>query len=139
MRNLQRIQFAVANAAHGGEAFDQFIPAERKQASLWQTAALVAGPADALEQRGDGARGTELADQVNRPNVYPEFKRGGGDQGLEFAPLQTALGFKPQLGRKAAVMRGDLIRPQPLAQVMRHAFRESGAYSRRPASSGAPR
>ena len=75
-RNGEAIELAAMDATQQRHAFHQFIAAQRKHAALRQTAAFVFCATDALQQRGDGARGTELADEINRPNIYAQLQRG---------------------------------------------------------------
>ena len=82
----------------------------------------MAGAADALQGDGNRARRADLADQVHGADVDAEFERGGGDQHAHFAGLELALGGEPQLAREAAVVRGDGIRAEALAKMMRDAF-----------------
>ena len=50
LRHPQAVQFAVAHATERGEALDQFIATQRKQSAFRQSAALVLGAANALQQ-----------------------------------------------------------------------------------------
>ena len=56
-------------------------------------------------------------------DVDAELQRRGRDQRAEPAALQPRLGVEPLLLRQAAVMRGDRVLAEPLAQVPRHALR----------------
>ena len=73
-RNDQAIQFAATNATQQCGALHQFITAQRKDAALRQTAALVLGASDALQQRGDGTRRAKLANEINRTDVDPKLE-----------------------------------------------------------------
>ena len=55
-------------------------------------------------------------------DVDAELERRGGHERLQRAGLQPVLGVEPRLLRQAAVMRGDLVLAEPLAQVPRHAL-----------------
>src|SRR5207302_10716162 len=117
-RNDQAIQFATPNAAQQCGAFDQFIPAQWKDATLRQTAALMFGATDPLQQRCDGTRCSKLANEINRTDVDPQFERCRCDKRPEFAALQAILGLETQLGRKASMMRRDCVGPKQFAQMM---------------------
>ena len=90
--------------------------------ALGHAADLVARAADALQQRGDRARRTELADQVDVADVDAQFQRRGRDQHLQFAALEPLLGVQPQFLRQAAVVRGDRVLAQPFGEVARDAL-----------------
>ncbi len=63
------------------------------------------GPADPLQTAGHLARRFDLADQVDRSHVDPEFQRGGGDDGGQFAHLERLLGGEAGLLRKGTMVR----------------------------------
>ena len=42
-------------------------------------------PSDSLQANGDGTGRTDVADQVNEPDVNAEFKRSCGDQDFDLA------------------------------------------------------
>ena len=83
---------------------DQFIAAQRKDPALRQTAAAVFRASDALQEGSDRMGRTDLADQVYRADVDPQFERGCGDERLEFAALQTILGIQTEFGREASMV-----------------------------------
>ena len=76
----------------------------------------MARTADPLERDRDGARRTELAREVHRPDVDPQFERGGGHDGPDLPFLKPALGLQADLPREAAVMGQHRVLRQPLAQ-----------------------
>src|SRR5258705_9429816 len=65
----------------------------------------------------------DLAHEVHVTDVDAELERRGGDERLQRAVLQPMLGVEPNLLRQAAVMRGDRILAEPLAQVPRRPLR----------------
>ena len=77
----------------------------------------MAGPADALQERGDRTRRPQLAHQVDMADVDAQFQRGGRHHRLQAPLLQPLLGALPAAMRQAAVMRQDLILAQPLAST----------------------
>ena len=85
-------------------------------------ATRVARPADALQQRRDAVRRSDLADQIDVADVDAELERRRRDQRLQLAALQPRLGVEPLLLRQAAVMRRDRVLAEPLAQMPRHAL-----------------
>ena len=72
----------------------------------------MAGAAGALQCGRDGARCVDLADQIDGADVDAELERGGGDEQLDLAGLQFALGLEAQLARERAVMCGDVFVPR---------------------------
>ena len=82
-------------------------------------ATRVARTADALQQRRDAMRRSDLADQIDVTDVDAELERGGRDERLQLPGLQPRFGVEPLLLRQAAVMRGDRVVAEPIAQVPR--------------------
>ena len=62
------------------------------------------GAANALQQRGDGARRAKLANKVNRADVDPQFQRSRGHERFQFAPLQSVFRVETQFCRKTSMM-----------------------------------
>ena len=116
-RHDQRVQLAAPHAIQQRHAFQQFVARRRKQPPLRHTADLVAGAADALQERGDAAWRADLADQVDVADVDAEFQRGGGDEHLELAALELLLGIQPQLLGQRTVVRGHVLLAQQFAEV----------------------
>ena len=83
----------------------------------------VARASDALQQRRDPMRRSDLADQVDVADVDAELERGRRDERLQLPGLQPRLGVEPLLLRQAAVVRGDRVFAEPIAQVPRQALR----------------
>ena len=77
------------------------------------------GSADALQERRDAVRRSDLADQIDRADVDAELERRGGDERLELPGLEPRFGVEPLFLRQAAVVRGDGLFAEPLAQVPR--------------------
>ena len=74
-------------------------------------------PADALEQRGDGSRCAELADEIHGADVDAEFERGRGDERLQLTALQPIFSVEPQMGGEAAVVGGDAVGAEQFGQI----------------------
>ena len=118
-RNRQPIELAAADAVEQRRAFDQLVAREREQPALGRALDRMSGAPDPLQEARDRARRADLADQIDVADVDAEFERGGGDQRLELAALQTLLGIEPLLLGQAAVMRGQLMLAQALGQLTR--------------------
>jgi hypothetical protein len=82
----------------------------------------MAGAADTLEGDSDGARRSDLADEINGPDVDAEFEGCGRDYGLYFAALQARFGVQAQGARQASMMRQHRILAQALGECMRNAL-----------------
>ena len=82
----------------------------------------MAGAADALQEGRDRARRADLADEIDVADVDAEFERGGRHERLQFAALEPLLGGEPQLLRQAAVMRGDGLFAEAIAEIARDAL-----------------
>ena len=90
-RDCDAFQFARADGADQGGAFDQLVARGGEEDALGLGADPVAGAADALQGDGDGARRADLADQIDGADIDAEFERSGGDDGAQFAVLQALL------------------------------------------------
>ena len=122
VRHRQAVELAAADAVEQRRAFDQIVARERKQAPLRRAADRVAGTADALQESRDRARRADLADEIDVADVDAEFERGGRDQRLQLAALQPLFGGEPELLRHAAVMRGDGVFAETIAELARDAL-----------------
>src|SRR5215470_14703932 len=80
------------------------------------------GPSHPLQEGGDGARRTELADEIDFTNVDAKLERGGGDQRVEFTRLEASFDVETVLFGKTAVMRGNLVFAEPFRQMPGHAL-----------------
>ena len=108
-----------ADRAQQRRAFDEVVARHREQPALRRAGDRVARAADALQQRRDAMRRSDLADQIDVADVDAELERRRGDERLQRARLQPRLGVEPLLLRQAAVMRGDRVLAEALAQVAR--------------------
>ena len=118
------VEFAGADGAHEGGAFDQFVAGGREQAALGAEAEGVAGAADALQEDGDAAGRADLADEVDAADVDAELEGGGGDEGLEPAVLELLFDVQAAFAREAAVVAGDALLAEAVAQVVGDALGE---------------
>jgi hypothetical protein len=83
------------------------------------------GAADALQERRDRTRRSQLANQINGPNVDAQLQRRGGNERFQFATLETVLRIEPEFRGKAPVMRRDFVLAHPFAQMMGHALSQA--------------
>ena len=118
-----RVQFAAPDGPEQRRALDQIVARRRKDASLRRARDRVAGSADALEQRGDPVRRSDLADEIHVADVDAKFERRRRDERAQAAALQPRLGVEPCFFREAAVVRGDGVLAKPIAQVPRQPLR----------------
>ena len=113
---------------HGGEqrrALHQLVAGERVQATLRRTAARVVRASDPLEERRDVAGRPDLAHELDGADVDPELERRGGDERLQVAGTQPRLDAVSAVLREAAVVRGDDVVTESLAELVRQALGET--------------
>ena len=113
--------------AHRGEqrgALDQLVARQRVEPTLRRAGAGVVGAADALQERGDAARRADLADELDRADVDAELERRGRDERLEVAGAQPRLDPVAAVLRQAAVVRGDDVVAEALAELVREPLGE---------------
>ena len=65
--------------------------------------------------------------EVDRADVDAQLERRGGDHDLQLARLEPLLGVEAPRARQAAVVRGDRVLAEPLAEVQRRRARPAGA------------
>src|ERR1043165_2883411 len=82
----------------------------------------MAGPADALQERRDAMRRSDLADEIDAADVDPELEGRRRDQRPQRPALQPGLGVETFLLRQAAVVRGHRIFSEAVAQMPRDAL-----------------
>ena len=80
------------------------------------------GPANALEERRNPVRRSNLAGQIDVTDVDPELERCGRHERFELSRLEPRLGIQPLVLRQAAVVRCHGIFAKPLAQLTRDAL-----------------
>src|SRR5258708_1966090 len=91
---------AVGPHGYDGGALPRLVTGQREQRTLGRRVDGVARPADALQEAGDRARRAELTDEIDIADVDTELERGGGDQRLGLARLETLLGVEALLARQ---------------------------------------
>ena len=121
--NADSVEVAGVHRGHERRALDQFVAGGGKEPSFRDGAQPVAGAPHPLEGHRDGARRAELAREVHRADVNPQFERGGGNDGANVSFLEPPLGLQPHLSGKAPVMGQDGVFRQPLAQHVGQALR----------------
>ena len=119
---LEAVELAGLDGAHGRGALHELVAREREEDALRHRAERVAGAADALQQRRERARRAEVADEIDVADVDAELERGGRDDHRHRARLEPLLGGEAQLARHAAVVRGDALGAEPLAERVRDAL-----------------
>ncbi len=114
------VQLAVRDGPQQRRAFDQVVARFRKNPALRQARDRMARSADALQEGRDAVRRSDLADQIDSPNVDAELERRGRDQRFQVASLQARFRSKPFFLRQAAVMCGYRCLAEAFAQLMRN-------------------
>ena len=118
------VELAAADRAEERRALDQIVARDREQAALRRAGDSVSRAPDALQQRRDAVRRSDLADQIDVPDVDAELERRGGHQRAQLAGLQPRFSVEPLVLREAAVMRGDGLLAEPLAEMPRQPLRQ---------------
>ena len=124
-RQRGRVDRVEAAGVHRGEqrgALDELVAGQRVEAPLRRAGAAVVGAADPLQERRDAARRADLADQLDRADVDAELERRGGHERAQVAGAQAGLDPVAALLREAAVVRGDDVVAEPLAELVRDAL-----------------
>lgn len=122
VRDDEPVELAAAHGVEQRRALHQLVAAQGKQPAPGNPGDGVIGPADALQENGDGARRAELAHQVHVSDIDAELERGGHHQRAQPPGLEPLLGLEAAFLRQAAVMGADVVLTQTLAQVARHAL-----------------
>src|SRR6185369_14889493 len=65
----QQLELAPIGAVDEGSAFDEIVPRQRDQPSLWGAVDRVTRAANALQEAGDRSRRAQLADQIDLADV----------------------------------------------------------------------
>ena len=118
------IEIAAPDGPEQRGTLDEVVARDRQQPALRCAGHGVAGSAHALEERRDAMGRSNLAHQVDVADIDPELERCRRDQCLERAGLEPVFGIEPRVLREAAVVRGDLVLAEPIAQVPREALRQ---------------
>ena len=79
-RRLEQVEPALTHGGQQGRALDELVPRGRVQPAGRRAVAVVVGPADALEKGADGPGRSDLADQLDRPDIDTQLERGGRDE-----------------------------------------------------------
>ena len=123
--HVQGVQRATPNRVQDGGALHQLVAAEWEQPALRGAAHGVTGTPRPLQEGRDGSRRTDLADQIDVPDVDSQLQRGGGHQCLQLAGLEPSLGRKATFARETAMVGGDMFFAERLGQRPRHPLRHA--------------
>jgi hypothetical protein len=121
-RNLEAIELAGSDRPNQGRALDQLVPSGGEEVAFGLRTDPVAGAAHALEGDGDGARRSDLADQIDGTDVDAEFQRSCCDDSSQLATLQPSFGVEAQRAGEAAVMGQDDIFSETFGEGVGYAF-----------------
>src|SRR2546425_446395 len=120
--DVHPIDAAVVRGLREGRAFHEVPRLERDHPADRGVAVRVARPADPLQAFRDGLRRADLHDEVDVPDVDPEFEGRGGDRGFEQAVLQLLLDVEARDLRQGAVV-GLKVLDASFLQLERHVLR----------------
>ena len=121
-RNLEAIELTGADSPDQGGALYQLVASGGEEVALGLGTDPMAGSTHALQGDRDGARRSDLADQINGANVDPEFKRSGCDDGAQLATFQSSFGVEAQRAGEAAMMGQDDIFSETFGKGVGYAF-----------------
>ena len=111
-------------------AFHEIVARHGEHPALRRSGNRVARASDALQQRGDPVRRSDLADQVDVADIDAELERRRRDERLQLPGLQPRFGVEPLFLREAAVMRGHRILAEPVAEVPRQPLRQRRVFTK---------
>ena len=116
-RDFELIEFAGTHLADEGGLFEQVVAGGGEEARLWGwlRASGRRGPTRCMAG-GDGARGGDLADEVDVADIDAEFERCCGDEEFDLAGLESLLGVEAQLARERAMVRADVLGTQAFGE-----------------------
>ena len=119
------VEQAGPDRAQERRAFHEIVARHREHPALRGSGNRVARAPDALQQRGDPVRRSNLAHQVDMADVDAELQRRGGDERPQLSGLQPRFGVEPLLLRQAAMMRRHGVVAEPFAEVPREPLRHA--------------
>jgi hypothetical protein len=122
-RLLGRVQGIEAPAPGRGQqrdALDQVVARGRIHDPARHTGAVVVGPPDALQERGDAVGRADLAHELNRSHVDAELQRCGGHQRTQLAGTEPMLNPLSALAGQRSVVGGHLVLAEPFPELMGH-------------------
>src|SRR5581483_7149860 len=118
-----RIELAATNRAQERDALDQIVTRLGEEPSFRRAADRVTRAADTLQERRDAMRRSDLADEINGPDVDAELERGRRDERAQLTRFQSRLRIEAFFFRQTAVMRRHRVDTDAVAQMLRDALR----------------
>ncbi len=104
---------------------EQVVAGGGEEAAFGDGSAPVAGAAYALHGYGNGAGGTDLADEVDVADVDTEFEGCGGDEDFDFAVFEALLGVEAEIAGEGAMVGCDMLRAEAFGEVEGYLFNEA--------------
>ena len=123
-RLADAVQIPPTHRAHHRRALDQLVERRGEERAVRRAAQRMAGAPHALQERADSPRRTDLADQIDRPDVDPQLERRRRHHRAQIARLEPLLHLVAALLGQAAVMARHMLLADPLGQPMRHPLRQ---------------
>ena len=117
-RRRDRVQIAGADRDQQRRALHELVTRERIHAADRNTADMVLGPPDALEESGDAPGRAELAYELHRADVDSELKGCRRDHRPELTGAKACLHAQPAVHGQAAVVGLDAVLPEAVSQLM---------------------
>ena len=112
---LKPVKHAGARGMHESRAFDPAVNRHREQRPIRDSALHPPRAANPLQECRDALRRAKLANQINRADVDPEFKRRSGNDGTDIATLHLLFEFVAPRPRNGAVVDANRIIAEQVA------------------------
>ena len=87
LRDLNPVEVSRPDSPNHRHAFQQLIAGEREEPPLGKRAEGVSAASDPLQEVGDGAIGTDLANEIDVADVDSHFQRCRGHDRLQLSIL----------------------------------------------------
>ncbi len=118
-----RVELSLTYGAKQRRALNQIVTRRWENASLWHADDAMTRAADALQQRSDAMRRSDLAHQIHVPDVDAQLERRRGDERSQPTRLQPRLRVEPRLLGEAPMVRRDRLVAEAIAEVPRQPLR----------------
>jgi hypothetical protein len=123
-RRMNGVEAPGTHPGHQRGALHELVAGQRIQAPLRGASAAVPRPANALEEGRQAAGRADLAHELDGADVDAQLERGGRHERAQIAGPQAPLDPEPALLGETAVMRGDHVLADTLAEQMGDALGE---------------
>ena len=119
------VQLAAPDRSDERDALDEIVAGGGKHPPLWRADHCVSGSTNPLKKSRDAVRRSNLADQIDVPDVDPKFERGRCHERLERTGLEARFRVEPPLFGQAPMVRGDRRVAEPVTEMTRQSLCEA--------------